>query len=176
MNFVLNLYVITCQCISVWLRSPSGTARTILCRQMYTEKTHTHTHIHMASSTEAQRLEQNGIWNVLAKNVSTVKVFFAETFQISFCSPTSSAEMVNWRRRRCTCHENQHTQTILALYSNRLYMRFSRCKGKCSVFSPKASSSLLTHFPLLSGPHYPIICWALMIDAFVWNFHSKCFK
>ena len=38
---------------------------------------------------EHKRLEQNGIWNVLAKNVSMVTVFFAETFQISFRSPTS---------------------------------------------------------------------------------------
>lgn len=46
-------------------------------------------------STEAQRLEQSGIWNVFAKNVSIVKVFFAETFQISFCSPTSLVKTIN---------------------------------------------------------------------------------
>lgn len=39
------------------------------------------------------RLEQNGIWNVLAKNVAIVKVFFAETFQISFRSPASDSSL-----------------------------------------------------------------------------------
>ena len=43
-----------------------------------------------SSSDDDERLERNGIWNVLAKNVSIVKVFFAETFQISFRSPASA--------------------------------------------------------------------------------------
>lgn len=50
-------------------------------------------HQHEPILLPATRLEQNGIWNVLAKNVSMVKVFFAETFQISFRSLASTKSL-----------------------------------------------------------------------------------
>lgn len=54
-----------------------------------------------SSSSPPRDKEWNGIWNVLAKNVSMVKVFFAETFQISFRSPASDelsgVSAIRWR-------------------------------------------------------------------------------
>lgn len=77
------------------------------------------THHHESILLPGSRLEQNGIWNVLAKNVSTVKVFFAETFQISFRSPASNQSLRGvcgvWWHRWVTSGTRVH-QTLAGFF------------------------------------------------------------